>query len=182
MKLRQFMPFYALGSSEARIFGISVFGYRDVWWHEKFVMPTYRVAYSVDRFVYEQLKCRFGPRSWRHHIVYTDLKPGWTDADEVMFRACFAILRRFVEWELGKPSKDWPEAYRGYRVHSAGGHDEKAIDLWLWYKEELPKLYAEEHEAYLKQTPGWYKIDDEIEKVKSQKLAELIEMRRTLWT
>lgn len=39
-------------------------------------------------------------RKYRHHVVYTDLKPGWCDADYVMERAIVALVRRYVDWEL----------------------------------------------------------------------------------
>lgn len=151
--------------------------------------------------------------------------PGeWPDADERMFHACFAILSQYVESELG--TEPWEcmggedDMYRGYRLHSAdvaagegvggpeGGPspDRAAIDLWLWYRDELPaleKAYADDlHEVYKK--PGGMRRDeldetghvrvtiirnhepkfedDWPEKIKDAKLRELIELRQRLWT
>lgn len=40
-------------------------------------------------------------RKHAHHVVHTDLKPGWHDVDIVMLHANFALLSRFVEQEVG---------------------------------------------------------------------------------
>lgn len=132
----------------------------------------------------------------------------WVDADEVMFHACFAVLKLFVEKELGTEAWDFggeeSDMYRGFRLHSAGGTDEKAIDLWLWYRDELPALekdYARDiSECYsgeFEREPvgnGMFRVTsfgrvrdpkyphDWPETVKDQKLRELIDLRRTLWT
>lgn len=132
-------------------------------------------------------------------------KDEWWDADYRMFLACFTILGQFVEEELG-PANDDEDAYRGYRLHSVDGGEPKAIDLWLWYRDELPKLIAEYNqdiqECYtgewktepVEGLPGYQRIVDfgEVrepkfphdypEIVKDQKLKELMEIRRTLWT
>jgi hypothetical protein len=127
-------------------------------------------------------------RTWdRYHIVDTGLEPRYYDIDEVMFHACFALLGRFVELELGPQSVDMEDecCYRFYRLHSCGGTDQKAIDLWLWYKEELPKL----QEEYWDRATGRKgrrsfeeKYGTDLEGLKEQKLKELIELRRCLWT
>lgn len=153
-------------------------------------------------------------------VLHLPFKLGdWVDADEVMFQACFAVLGDYVENELGREA--WEHApkslYRGYRLHSADieegdpsgappmpSSDRKAIDLWLWYKEELPKIeeaYALDlSEAYIdamhfgepdkrglipcKITPNREPKfpHDYPETVKDQKLRELIDLRRALWT
>lgn len=134
----------------------------------------------------------------------------WVDCEEAMFRACFCLLGTFVEHELGPPNEDWAE-YRGYRVHRFRGCDdevedrsgEKAIDLWLWYRDELPELerdYNQDMEEVFsvssreevrdgmvhivggeptrepKYPHGWPGT------VKDRKLRELIDLRRALWT
>ena len=70
--------------------------------------------------------------------------------------------------------------YCGYRLHSYGGGNEKAIDLWLWYRHQLPKLYHDSNQNYqsfLEKNGHHY-----IENMKDQKFKELIEMRGRLWT
>ena len=104
------------------------------------------------------------------------------DADQRMFEACFAILGQYVESELGA-SSDTEEVYRGYRLHSTDGNDEKAIELWLWYKNELPTLEADCQKSFsgqLKTEPKFRHFFPEI--VKDHKLRELIDLRRSLWT
>ena len=135
----------------------------------------------------------------------------WIDPDERMFHACFSILGEFVEKELGPVKLNSPDyrmdcQYRGYRLHSYG--DESAIDMWCWYKWDLPKE-IEAHDNWLDRkyancrpiisegsfsfTPAQEQPDDEkyetdgmqkdyIEALKDKKLRELIDMRRSLWT
>ena len=144
----------------------------------------------------------------------------WCDADERMFQACFTILGQFVEEELGKPDEEdekWGSVHRGYRLHSADieegdpsgappapSSDRTAIDLWLWYKEELPKIeqeYADElHRCFggdvikTKILSDGSRIStvepheemkfphDYPEIVKDEKLFELMKLRTALWT
>ena len=133
------------------------------------------------------------------------IEPGdWRDADERMFLACFTILGQFVEEELGL--SDDPECvYRGYRLHSCGGNDEKAIDLWLWYRDELPEqqracdqdtmecfsggLVTEPVEGGdLHRVVSFGRVRepkfpyDYIGDLKETKLRELMDLRRCLWT
>ena len=138
----------------------------------------------------------------------------WCDADERIFQACFTILRQFVEDELGTEQDD----YRGYRLHSADiepedpsglaprrSSDKDAIDLWLWYRDELPKLEADYAQDISECFSGEWKTQpvpglplreitdfgkvrepkfpyDYPEIVKDKKLRELIELRCSLWT
>lgn len=111
----------------------------------------------------------------------------WRDADDRMFHACFTVLGQFVEVELGTEAWDGNEEglYRGYRRHSRDDFEAKAIDLWLWYRDELPKLekeYDDDLREWLEEMrhPKFsYGYPDE---VKNDKLAELIRIRRSLWT
>lgn len=136
-------------------------------------------------------------------ILKLPYEPGeWRDADYRMFEACFAILGQFVEDELQRSTPEDVEHnsdYRGYRLHSCGGHDEKAIDLWLWYRDELPKL-EEDYVQDIRQAYGdrlTFNDDGSVthngsgklkyqydfpEQVKDEKLRELIALRRSLWT
>lgn len=142
----------------------------------------------------------------------------WCDADDRMFEACFAILRQFVEDELGKAGAGDSE-YRGYRLHAADigpddlsgmppqrSSDKDAIDLWLWYRDDLPALEAD-YDADIMRCYGGggvatflptdnpmlreIKVTPRAEPkypydfpgtVKDKKLQELIALRRSLWT
>lgn len=142
--------------------------------------------------------------------------PGdWVDADRMMFHACFVILGDFVENELGKDEDG--DGHCGYRLHAADiedddpsglpaepSRDRKAIDLWLWYRDEYPKLVedycadiAECYSGDLKTEEmlnGLHLITslgqikepkypyDYPEVVADEKLRELIEIRKSLWT
>lgn len=147
---------------------------------------------SIIRYDHGTLKLPFEPNEF-------------VEIEERMFHACFTLLGDFVENQLG--TKEWFEnsnsMYRGYRCHFAGNTNEKAIDLWLWYRDELEVLeedYARDVNEYyedrpLKRGPGWIgpvAIENPrslelkypygyIKEVKSQKLTELIAMRRNLW-
>jgi hypothetical protein len=188
----------------ARVFGVRVYEMKESVWYYRPIMAIHRKAYAVDR-AHSYFVARFIRRS---HIISLPIAGLWRDADERMFLACFLVLGRFVEKELGTVAwvfdGEASDLYRGYRLHSCGGNDEKAIDLWLWYKNELPaleKAYAADlTECY---SGEWVTEDagdglrkivdlgrvrepkfehDYPETVKDQKLAELIELRRMLWT
>lgn len=220
--IRRFLPPYGTGSSGATVLGHSVYGGGlDHVWFGPLLKQVFRAMTRLDTAYYWTAY-----RTWdKYHIVKTDLEPGYSDVDERMFRACFALLGSFVEVELG--TKPWTSdaddesgddimpplqseavvndagsmdeagreaigasvksirsgyMHRGYRVHSGGGTDVKAIDLWLWYKQDLPALEAEEakdHAAF------WSKHDnnsDYLSDLKDEKLRALIALRRTLWT
>jgi hypothetical protein len=143
-------------------------------------------------------------------ILKLPIGPGdWRDADDRMFHACFVILGQFVEDELGtvawKIGEEQSTMYRGYRLHSVGDLEPKAIDLWLWYRDELPKLqkeYADDiRECYagpLVTEPvegsGMVRVvsfgrtrkpkfpTDYPQTVMDQKLQDLMSIRRGLWT
>ena len=177
---RLFPPY--CGSSSDTVFGIRFYGHKNYekWWF-RLTIGVYHdyVLQSIDS-VYWWIHHRF---IFRHHIVRTDLRPGWCDVDEVMFCACFALLGRFVEHELGIATVDYALEYghyRGYRIHSLGGTDEAAIDLWHWYRYDLKKLYNEMDRDY----HGFVKTHgrDFVENLKEEKLVQLMAMRKTLWT
>lgn len=99
-------------------------------------------------------------------------KGEWCDADERMFLACFTILGQFMEGELADCT--WGDmSHHGYNVSS--DNDIKAIDLWLWYRDELPKIYEAGRKIPVC-------LPDDIEDIKNQKLRELMEIRQSLWT
>lgn len=146
------------------------------WW-----FPAWRIIHRIGRKV-DNAYFWLAHRSFdRYHVVRTDLPPGYYDADERMFRACFALLGQFVERELGAPDPEYPEAsYRGYRLHSIDGGEEQAIDLWIWYKQDLPAMEEDERTDYraFSREHG----HDWIENQKTTKLDALMRIRRCLWT
>lgn len=159
-------------SSAASLFGYDIFGkdcpkiIRQIWFGLRW----------IDNHIGYPLLYRLHPRH-RYHVVKTDLRPGYYDVDEIMFRACFALLGRYVEDELGRGHG--PDLYRGYRLHAAEG-DEFAIDLWVWYSYDLFALEQEaaaDYRAFIAKY-GY----DYLENLKDQKLRALIEMRQALWT
>jgi hypothetical protein len=168
--------------SDASLFGISIWGEerRDAWWFKAVFFVYMRLRGIDDAWNWIRY------RTWdRYHVVVTDMRPGYSDVDEIMFRACFALLRKYVEIELGREAWFGPDAmYRGYRLHSTGDSDKKAIDLWIWYSRVLPVLEAEENADYtgFQGKYGHPNEYDVLENIKEEKLAELIRMRRTLWT
>ncbi len=198
--MRIFPP-YGTQSSGATVFGIEVFGMEKTVWYYKPIMFLYNILRRIDR-IYYYLHYRFIKK---FHILKLPLPYTWTDADERMFVACFVILGQFVEDELG--IKAWfgsDTLYKGYRRHSDGGTDEQAIDLWLWYKNDLSALekdYSDDIRACYSGKMVWKDAGNglselvdtgrtkepkyeygHVENVKDQKLKELIELRQSLWT
>lgn len=102
---------------------------------------------------------------YKYHIIKIDTGYCWMDCDERMFLACFELLRQYVEDELRTSSHS--NSYRGYRCDTES--DEIAVDLYFWHKFELSKL----------KTGTDYVIYD---KIKTEKLNELIKIRPRLWT
>jgi hypothetical protein len=172
------LPPFCHGSSDT-IFGISMYGnkHSEKWWFRASLGNYDRFYLKGVDWLYYWFKNRFVTR---YHIVNTGLKPGYYDIDEIMFHACFVLLGSFVEDELGKAPFDAPNEYCGYRLHSEGGNDERAIDLWIWYKYQLPELLKDEEADYRAFTSVYGY--DYIETMKNDKLVELINIRRNLWT
>ena len=184
-----FLPPYA-SSSIDEVFGFEVYGddSEKLWFRCTIGFYYEHVLKNIDT-VYYWVKNRFFTR---YHVVHTGMQPGYRDADEVIFRACFAVLGKFVEKELSPVdlNDDYPLStldevdtdsenhYRGYYIQSST--DRNAIDLWIWYKYVLPKLEEEQNDdwANFAKTYGHHHIED----LKDTKLRELIDIRTTLWT
>ena len=205
------VPPYRTGGSSSTILGISRYGKNSekkwfkplAWWFDNFMRPIDTSYYYMhNRFVSRQ-----------HIINMKSIRGKWCDCDERMFLACFTILQSFVEDELGympklPPYGEEPSTYKGYRLHHGDEENKKAIDLYLWWRDELPKLikevnddlhilYGGKREKGVPNEQGlipWicpkpltegYEPKFEyghVENVKSQKLQELIDMRGSLWT
>ena len=103
----------------------------------------------------------------------------WCDADERIFLACFEILSKFVESELGETSSK-RDSHRGYRLHSTCEEEKTAIDLYLWYRDELKGLEEKINQDYLNDTKIYEY--DYIDVIKNEKLLDLMKIRRALWT
>ena len=193
------MGFFVHQGSSATLFGYDI--YDDDC--PRLIEWAYDQLRRIDDMIYW-----ISYRTWdRYHIVRTDMRPGYSDVEEIMFRSCFALLRRFVEIELGTAGE--PDCmYRGYRLHSEGDPDKEAIDLWCWYKDELPKLEkaaadcsADRDDGGITFVPNgdgtshmvitdaarvrikeYGRIEQEIEEAKQKNLEHLIRIRRHLWT
>lgn len=147
----------------------------------------------------------------KYHVVKMDPRITgyrYMDVDDRMFHAMFALLGEYVEIELGPVTVELSRSehhdemeyqarceqdgdpfsisemveatrrtHRNYRLHS--GCDEAAIDLWIWYRYEYPKL---------RDDPRMWKFhpdgsgDPRIIVIRDEKLTELFNLRRTLWT
>jgi hypothetical protein len=149
----------------------------------------------------------------RHHkLTILNIEPStYTDPDERVFHAVFSILGNMIEDELGPfklnhPNYHIDSHYRGYNMRHGG--DETFIDMWLWYKFDLPREIAayenwqdrrnekfamiektdEKGSKYVTFTSPIPQPDDDkysynyIEDLKQKKLVELIEMRQGMWT
>lgn len=191
-RLRRLLPPWT-GSSGDTIFGFAVYGseHEDRWWAP--VLDGVHDALRILDGAWHWLAWR----TWdRYHVVRLRMEPGYRDVDFRMAAACFALLGEFVEKELGavdagakggtgeggkggagEEDEDEDEdrcSWRGFRLHSMGGTDERAIDLWLWYRDEFPKLsHGPAADGLARKDP-----DD----VLDEKLGELMALRRSLWT
>lgn len=213
--VKHITPCRRLGSSEATVFGMKVFGGdHDAPWFK----PV-RLLYRYFTNIHNAKLWILYRTTHRYHVLNLGIAPGCYDTDYRMFHACFALLGQFVEQELGRMPIDEAKAaygdnadechYKGYRLHSCGGHDERAIDLWLWYKVELPaeeravdeeilELYgnakfkftppvdapglSEAVAAHIPKRAAAKYEHDYIENLMDDKLRQLMELRRYLWT
>jgi hypothetical protein len=111
---------------------------------------------------------------------------GWFEIEDLMFHACFSLLGRFVEQQLGPITIDdaWNYGenekvhHLGYRLHSTCKEDITAVDLWLWYKHDRPK----EHKDYWANDARWSAVGNALVEKDDAKLKELMNIRRSLWT
>jgi hypothetical protein len=107
------------------------------------------------------------------------IKGWWCDKDHVLFFACFEILKQFVTEELGEPTNDVQETYKGFRLHSCSGSDEKAIDLYIWYRDDYPEIMRRNSLEYFHHDH----IDSHVVYlIENEKLHELVNIRGSLWT
>ncbi len=178
--------FRSLGSSEAEVFGIKLYHQTDEW--DKTLLGRtlwfiHRTLFKIENKYY-MIKRIIS----LDHVIFLPIAGQYVDADKRMFIACFEILGDFVEKELGKCLDEAaaPDtSYKGYRIHSDLGTDQRAIDLWLWYKKELPQIEKEAHESkiYSVNSRVNYKYGfSYIQNLKNEKLKELMQIRESLWT
>ncbi len=129
-------PIWRDGGSGAMILGRPVFGGGDS--RPKWLLPTYKFfrRFSNAKF---WVKCRVHPR-YRHHVVRTELEPGWHDCDEVMLYAMMALLKRYVEWEIGGSEK-LRERVKDLRAHPDPNAPDGLNEACLSSEEEALAVY-----------------------------------------
>jgi len=153
-------------SSFSTILGMSLYGKKGKWFIP-FRWWGINVMFLIDDLYYA-VKHRFFTKLWLLQLDINRYK--WMDSCDLLFHANFAVLKHFVEYELGQSDK--PNNYRGYRLHS---NEESIIDLYLWYRDEFPQE-KKDFSNNNKYPSNW--LDDRIDK----KLQELVDLRRSLWT
>lgn len=140
------------GGSHDSILWVGVYGgHSDEWWHKAIIKPVYRVAHRLDRLIWAA-RYRLSPRH-RYHLVDTRLEPGYYDVDYLMLHACFALLRRYIEDEMGGEEAirrfnqqlllvPDPNAPEGLQERQAD-RQANAVDLYLWWTKTKPADEAE---------------------------------------
>lgn len=110
-------------------------------------------------------------RRYRHHIVYTDLEPGWHDCDEVLLYACMAVLCRFVEWEV---------------PGTGGCHivPPEAAEIHRWWRidrpAELDAIDALLADAY--RWPEMHEREERLRATETEMICRIAKIRELLWT
>ena len=158
MSIRDWFPPYYSGS-HAKVCGYAIYGLNKPL--PKWVKIIFKIQGYINRVYY----WFYSRLVLKKNVVKLPTTPSWHDTDYLIFLACFELLARYVEEELGPEDPEWAASYKGYRVHS---QDEEAIDLYLWYKEKRDKNF----EDY-----SWSNYD-----AYHKKLKRLIEISPGLWT
>lgn len=159
-----------VNSSAAIVFGIEVFST-----DSKIVRAIYNAFKKVSDIKY-WFMYRFLPEH-KYHVVYTDLKPGYYDIDEVMLHACMKLLRRYVEDELHgvKEIQDWIDELKKSadnkdyftEVHSKSQlqHLEDTLEIYNWWMFQRQKeweLYDKHLTAIYSGEMKWTKQDNDL--------------------
>ena len=166
-------PLFNFGNgSMATVFGIGVYGKRsDAWWHRAFIRPIFRIGNRVHNarlwFMYRFV------REHRYHLVDTHLDPGYYDADYLMLNACFSLLRRYVEDEMGGVERlsEWsaslaakPDKYAPEASLRQSSNDAEAVALYRWWMEKRPADIKRKdellHYLYSEKRAGPMFVDD----------------------
>lgn len=187
----------SMGSSEATVFGYRYYHHR----RSRFLTAAHTFFYALYKAKW-WLRHRIVPRHI-HHIVKTELPPGYHDPCEVILYAAFKSLRGYVEkchdgadkleeWakELQDPDK---QSEHGGTI-AQGQKEQEAVDLYRWWTMERPADHkecdrlldvcyghrdtlgsAEEDAAYRRMAQ---KIDDDEQAM----LHRLINIRPSLWS
>lgn len=122
-------------------------------------------------------------KSSKHHVVYTDLKPGYHDPSEVLLYACFKVLENQIE-EMG--GEDEVFRYNKILEMEKSEYDflqkqKEILDIWLWWKYKRPLEIIRLDKA-CKNRKKFQKIDEEIQKETENMLIRLVKIRDFLWT
>ncbi len=118
---------------------------------------------------------------------------GYRDPSERMLFACFNTLCEYVEEREGrekfaehiemlKDLEDPPTA----QIE----RETKALELYIWWRDEMPKLHAKlDGMRRDRSAPGYeeklresWDFEQEIERITTEKLKELMDIRGGLWT
>jgi hypothetical protein len=143
---RYVLPSRATSSSEARVFGISVYGRRRPRGHP--VMVLHRLFLRIHNFKWRMYH-RFHPHH-RYNFVATGLPPGYYDADTRMLHVCMNLLVGFVEGEhggedaLARWTDELINSVDSGPVEAQASMQTEALAIYHWWKHERP----ENHRRY----------------------------------
>lgn len=119
---------------------------------------------------------------------------GYRDPAERMLFACFNTLCEYVE--DGRQGREkfskWIEELKSLKDAPTGQIESecKAFELYIWWRDEMPKLHAKLDEMRRKHSDPDYEdklreswdFEQEIERITTEKLKELMDIRGGLWT
>lgn len=139
--------------SNARVFGVDVFGsHGEKWWHKAFIMPTYLAGRRIRDAIW-WLRYRFDPKH-RYHLIDTHLSPDYYDIDTLMLNGMFSLLRRYVEEEHegADELERWGKELlsdEGFMQDSStrqGNKELEAVALYRWWVESRPAMVKRNEE------------------------------------
>lgn len=159
-RIRHWIHRYVIetGSSDSVFLGFSIFGnrHRKSWWFQWFVMPPWRLCKRISNARW-WLTYRFVKRH-RYHLIDTKLEPGCYDHDYRLLHGCFAVLGEYIEHMGGMdvmaeriaelrdhPDPNAPDGL----CESCASHEEKARDLWHWWKVLRPDRHKRASEMMM---------------------------------
>lgn len=196
------------GGSGQIMFGVPM-GYNRPSWATYTLLPLYRFLLWC-----QDMKRQFCYRVFRedmHHVVFTDLKPGYYDKDWVMLYANFKLLTDYVEKECGGEAEldKWSEDLADPAKHGQQGNhynppdlmtaqadrQNEILDLYRWWKYTLPaertecnrllhSVYGNDpvKEGIRERRDQYNALREKIEDAEQKMLHRLIDIRKCLWT
>lgn len=139
--------------SNARVFGVDVFGsHCEKWWHKAFIVHAYLVGRRIRDAIW-WIRYRIDP-GHRYHLIDTRLSPGYYDIDWLMLNGMFSLLRRYVEEEHGGVDdlQRWGKELltdTGLMQDSStrqGNKELEAVTLYRWWMESRPAMVKRKNE------------------------------------